>query len=64
MAVGTGGRVVYVEGIPAYLGGADYLQFQLNGVTVVIRLGLFEKPPQPARPTVQEIAQSIIDRSK
>jgi hypothetical protein len=64
-----GGRstVVYLSGVPALLipqnpndtaGTASYIEFQLNGLTISV----VERNPDG--PTVQSIAQSIVDRSK
>jgi hypothetical protein len=64
-----GGRstVVYLSGTPALLipqdpedtaGTASRIEFQLNGLTITV----VERHPDG--PTVQSIAQSIVDRSK
>ncbi len=66
-AMGARGRVVYLSGIPALLipqasndrsGTASYIEFQLNGTSISVVGRNYDGP------TVQAIAQSIVDRSK
>lgn len=66
-ATGARGRVVYLSGIPALLipqasddrsGTASYIEFQLNGTSISVVGRNYDGP------TVQAIAQSIVDRSK